>query len=57
MLVRLVYVKQYDEIKAKQMVDDIFEKVDINKPGFVDFTEFMPPAAQEEKLLSKIKLQ
>ncbi|CAD8083778.1 unnamed protein product [Paramecium sonneborni] len=52
-----VYMKQYDEIKAKQMVDDIFEKVDINKSGFVDFTEFMMSAASEEKLLSKIKLQ
>ncbi|CAD8073319.1 unnamed protein product [Paramecium sonneborni] len=52
-----VYMKQYDEIKAKQMVDDIFEKVDINKSGFVDFTEFMMSAASEEKLLSKIRLQ
>ncbi|CAD8176142.1 unnamed protein product [Paramecium octaurelia] len=52
-----VYMKQYDEIKAKQMVDDIFEKVDINRSGFVDFTEFMMSAASEEKLLSKIKLQ
>ncbi|CAD8069532.1 unnamed protein product [Paramecium primaurelia] len=52
-----VYMKQYDEIKAKQMVDDIFEKVDINRSGFVDFTEFMMSAASEEKLLSKIRLQ
>nr|AAC13355.1 calcium-dependent protein kinase-b [Paramecium tetraurelia] len=52
-----VYMKQYDEIKAKQMVDDIFEKVDINRSGFVDFTEFMMSASSEEKLLSKIKLQ
>lgn len=39
------------------MVDDIFEKVDINRSGFVDFTEFMMSAASEEKLLSKIRLQ
>ncbi|CAD8149985.1 unnamed protein product [Paramecium octaurelia] len=52
-----VYLKQYDEIKAKQMVDDIFDKVDMNKSGFVDFTEFITSAANEEKLLSKQRLQ
>ncbi|CAD8061662.1 unnamed protein product [Paramecium primaurelia] len=52
-----VYLKQYDEIKAKQMVDDIFDKVDTNKSGFVDFTEFITSAANEEKLLNKQRLQ
>lgn len=35
------------------MVDDIFDKVDTNKSGFVDFTEFITSCANEEKLLNK----
>lgn len=39
------------------MVEDVFSKVDIDKSGFVDFTEFVSAAAQEEKLLNKLKLE
>ncbi|KAM3138561.1 hypothetical protein pb186bvf_009313 [Paramecium bursaria] len=52
-----VYSKQYDEIKANQMVDEIFDKVDSNKSGAIDYTEFISAASQEEKLLNKIKLE
>lgn len=52
-----MYRKQYDELKAQQMVDEVFGKVDIDGSGFVDYTEFVSAAMQEEKLLNKLKLE
>ncbi|CAD8146337.1 unnamed protein product [Paramecium pentaurelia] len=52
-----VYSQQYDPLKAQQMVEEVFEKVDINKTGAVDFTAFVSAACQQEKMLNKIKLE
>ncbi|CAK69903.1 unnamed protein product (macronuclear) [Paramecium tetraurelia] len=53
----LVQLKQYDEIKAKQMVDDIFDKVDMNNLDLLISLNSSQSAANEEKLLSKQGLQ
>ncbi|CAD8215479.1 unnamed protein product [Paramecium octaurelia] len=53
----LVYLEKYNDIKTNQMVDDIFEKLDTNKSGIVDYTEFITAAVDEEKLLNKFRLQ
>ncbi|CAK81360.1 unnamed protein product (macronuclear) [Paramecium tetraurelia] len=53
----IVYMQQYNDIKANQMVDQIFEKLDTNKSGIVDYTEFITAAVDEEKLLNKFRLR
>ena len=39
------------------MVDKIFEEVDSNRSGKVDFSEFVVAALNREKLLSKQKIE
>lgn len=46
-----------DRSKAEEVVTSIFEEVDSNKSGKVDFTEFVVAALNREKLLSKNKIE
>lgn len=41
---------------ADQMVDEIFEKVDINNDGAIEYTEFLAASIDKESLLSEEKL-
>ncbi|KAM3131260.1 hypothetical protein pb186bvf_016578 [Paramecium bursaria] len=51
-----LYSKKNDKEKAKQIVDDIFDSVDLDHSGKVEFTEFLMAATQKEKLNSQQKL-
>ncbi|CAD8209837.1 unnamed protein product [Paramecium octaurelia] len=53
----IVYMEKYNDIKANQLVDDFFERLDTNKSGIVDYTEFITAAVDEKKLLNKFRLQ
>ncbi|EGR29659.1 protein kinase domain protein [Ichthyophthirius multifiliis] len=46
-----------DRAQAEEMVNKIFDDVDVNKSGKVDFSEFVVAAMQTEKLLSKNKIE
>jgi calcium-dependent protein kinase len=46
-----------DAIKAKQMVDELFEKLDANQSGKVDFSEFVAAAINKERRLSRQKIE
>ena len=41
---------------ADYMVEEIFEKVDINKDGAIEYTEFLAASIDKESLLSEEKL-
>nr|AHW46386.1 MSP [Paramecium caudatum] len=45
-----------DELKAKHLVDEIFQKVDSNNSGKISYTEFLVASAKQNTLLSKTKI-
>ncbi|KRX08642.1 Protein kinase-like domain [Pseudocohnilembus persalinus] len=46
-----------DRIKVEALVDNIFQQVDTNNSGKVDFSEFIVAALNQEKLLSQKKIE
>jgi len=46
-----------DPIKAKDLVDKVFDDLDQDGSGKVDFTEFIVASMNKEKLLSKDKIE
>lgn len=46
-----------DKIKAMSIVDEIFNDIDANASGKVDFTEFVAAAMNKEQKLSRIKIE
>ena len=52
------YYKMYgNKEKAQEIAKGIFEKVDSNHSGRIDFTEFVVAAINTDKLLSKQKIE
>jgi calcium-dependent protein kinase len=45
-----------DPAKAEREVDAIMESVDINKSGFIEYTEFVMATVDKKKLMSKKNL-
>ena len=51
------YMKVYnDELKAKHLVESVFNKVDSNQSGKISYTEFLVAASNESSLLSKKRI-
>jgi calcium-dependent protein kinase len=51
------YVKTMPENEAKKVVDEIFSVADINKSGFLEYSEFIESSMAREKLVSKKNLE
>jgi calcium-dependent protein kinase len=46
-----------DKIKAEQVVQELFNNMDANGSGKVDFSEFIAAAMDKQKLLSRLKIE
>ena len=46
-----------DQFLAEQIVEKVMKNIDLNQSGKVDFTEFLVAAMNEEKMLTKTKIQ
>ncbi|CAD8053170.1 unnamed protein product [Paramecium sonneborni] len=45
-----------DELKAKHLVDEIFDQIDQNNSGKISYTEFLVASAKQNTILSKTKI-
>ncbi|CAD8139284.1 unnamed protein product [Paramecium octaurelia] len=45
-----------DELKAKHLVNEIFDQIDQNKSGKISYTEFLVASAKQNIILSKTKI-
>ena len=50
-------IELYDETYAREECDRIFELVDVDQSGKIDFTEFMTASANKSDLLKEDKLK
>ena len=51
------YLEHYGKVMSDEEVEDMFNKVDTDKSGFIDYSEFVVAAMNENQLTSNEKLQ
>ncbi|KAM3136552.1 hypothetical protein pb186bvf_011355 [Paramecium bursaria] len=58
-LISIAYVKVFkgDKVNAQTLVDELFQQLDANNSGKVDFSEFVTATINREKILSKKKIE
>ena len=55
--VKTGYLEHYGKIMSDQEVEEMFNSVDTDRSGFIDFTEFVVAATNQSTLTSEEKLQ
>lgn len=51
------YLEHYGKVMSDEEVEEMFNKVDTDKSGFIDYSEFVVAAMNENQLTSNEKLQ
>ena len=51
------YLEHYGKIMSDQEVEDMFNSVDTDRSGFIDYSEFVVAATAQQNLTSQEKLQ
>ncbi len=54
--VKVGYLEHYGKVMSDQEVEDMFNAVDTDKSGFIDYTEFVVAATSQSNLTSQEKL-
>lgn len=55
--VKVGYLEHYGRIMSDQEVEAMFQKVDTDNSGFIDYTEFVVAATSQQSLTSEEKLR
>ena len=55
--VKVGYLEHYGRVMSDQEVEDMFNAVDTDKSGFIDYSEFVVAATSQSALTSQEKLQ